>query len=77
MASVSAIILLASANSREAWGADARPKDERPKDERPKGVTRSYDLYDFFWYTEDGGDSEDGQATRQGMSESPAPSHAF
>src|SRR4051812_43490076 len=65
-----AALFLASSNPRRASAADERPKDEHPKDERPKGVTRTYDLYDFFWYTEDGADSEGDQGTRQALSES-------
>jgi hypothetical protein len=62
---VLAALFVTSQNPHPASAAQ-----ERPKDERPKGVTRTYDLYDFFWYTEDGSDSQDTQGTRKALSDS-------
>src|SRR5687768_17132734 len=50
------LALLVLPNPLPAPAAQAEPAAAKAEEEPPKSPTRTYDVYDILWYTEDGSD---------------------
>ena len=61
--------LLAAALFTSLTRAPAPAADQPPADAAPEGATRTYDVFDFFWYAGDGSDDDGGDGSRKRRSD--------